>query len=1433
MKVWFFAKHTILLQPCLTVMSDWVKKYLMNAYRIGLDIGSTTAKMVVLDETGEEIVLDAYRRHQAKVKECLADFLGQLSEKLGSNAILSVSLTGSVGMGVAERCSLPFVQEVVAASNYLRKYYPMVSTMIDIGGEDAKMVFLSNGQPEDLRMNGNCAGGTGAFIDQMAILLGVSSDELGVLAEKSTRTYPIASRCGVFCKTDIQNLIARNVPREDIAASIFHAVSVQTIVTLAHGHDVTAPLLLCGGPLTFIPALRKAFSDYLHLPEHSFYLPEKANLVPAWGAALSEGSLAISVSELVRRLEKSCSVAEQRTEQALPPIFGNREEYEEWKLGMSHHAVAKTTLKPGRMEAVIGIDSGSTTTKIVVLDRKGRMLYSHYRDNNGHPVKAVEEGLQELLRCCHETGTELQVAASCSTGYGEDLIKAAFRMDAGIIETMAHYMAARHINQDVSFILDIGGQDMKAIFVENGVINRIEVNEACSSGCGSFISTFARSLNCTVEEFSEAACLAPEPCDLGTRCTVFMNSKVKQVLREGASMADIAAGLSYSVVKNCLYKVLRLKDTKSLGDNILVQGGTMRNDSIVRALERLTEKSVFRSDCPELMGALGCALYAEQITNQTSIPLQEMVEQADYTSKQLFCHGCENQCTVTRYRFGNDNVYFSGNRCEKVFNNKGEKAEKGLNAYEEKRKLLFDRESSLPHPFLTIGIPRCLNMYEEYPFWYTLFTGCNIRVLLSDLSDFAKYEQCAGKVMSDNICFPAKLVHSHIDNLLQQHADRIFMPFVLFERPDKQMQNSYNCPVVSGYSQVIRNVQAGTIPIDTPTISFKKRTALWEQCREYLLSIGVEESVAHAAFRLAEEEQKRFECEVAACNRHILEEARRKDKLIILLAGRPYHSDALVQHKVSEMIAALGACVLTDDLVRGESFPLSEVNYLSQWAFTNRIVKSAQWAAGQGDDVQYMQLTSFGCGPDAFLTDEVQALLKRSGKNLTLLKIDDVNNIGSLKLRVRSLLESLRIGLQKHRDTMNGVVSLPAYTSVQAKKKIIVPFFTPFISPLIPSLLALAGYDADNLPMSDAASCDWGLKFSNNEVCYPATLIVGDIVKAFRSGSYSPENTCVAITQTGGQCRASNYLSLIRKALVENGYTHTPVVSISLGSGIDNHQPGFKVNWLKLLPVALSAILYSDCIAKFYYASVIREKKSGEAVRLRDYYLELAQSAIRKNRPQDLYCFLSQAVDDFERICRREKHPKVGIVGEIFLKYHPFAQKYVTDWLVERQIEVAFPTLIDFFQQSFVNMKENKRSHLAYKYLPGFLIDKLHGLVQRQIDKVNAIGKKFYYFTPFDNIFEKAEQARPVISLNAQFGEGWLIPGEMATLASQGVTHIVSLQPFGCIANHIVEKGIENRIKSLYPGVNILSLDFDSSVSEVNITNRLLLFIDNLRNTGI
>ncbi len=1399
--------------------------------RIGVDVGSTTAKLVAIDNDGK-ILFSRYRRHNAKAAETVGGFLQDLKQVIGDTEV-AITMTGSVGMGFSERCSLPFVQEVVAAAKAIQANYPQVKSMIDIGGEDAKVVFFKDGKAADLRMNGNCAGGTGAFIDQMAVLLGADISELDKLALQAERIYPIASRCGVFCKTDIQNLVARNACREDIAASIFHAVAVQTVVTLAHGFDITPPLLFCGGPLTFIPALRKAFTDYLSITENDIIIPDNGALIPAMGAALACNEECCgerkALSKVISEIEDS-SAQLVKVQSGLHPIFSGQGDFDDWNKRISGFTIKRKPLKEGKNDVLLGIDSGSTTTKITVIDENKNLLFSYYDNNGGNPINAVEKGLVKLKEECTLRNAELNIIGSCSTGYGEDLIKAAFQLNSGIIETIAHYLSARNLDPDVSFILDIGGQDMKAIFVDNGVIDRMEINEACSSGCGSFIETFAKTLGYKPSDFSKAACGSSAPSDLGTRCTVFMNSKVKQALREGASINDIAAGLAYSVVKNCLYKVLKLKDASALGSHIVVQGGTMRNNAVVRALELLTGAEVRRCDIPELMGAFGCALYANSHRGE-ALSLDDILNKAVYTAKTLNCKGCHNQCLVTRYKFENGGTYFSGNKCERVFTNGGKGSRRGANPYTRKNELLFNRTDGQDSPRFSIGIPRVLNMYEEYPFWHTLFTACGIKVILSGNSEVKGYERCARMVMSDNICFPAKLVHSHIDDLIKKGADRIFMPFVIHEKNSNE-QNSYNCPVVTGYSAVVKSVQQSSVSIDSPAISFKNRKLLLKQCTEYLSGLGISAKTVKTAFEQAEKEMEKYDCEMAEYNKGILEEARKSGRMTILLAGRPYHSDPLIQHDAAEMIADLGVDVITDDIVRGSDIETNEVNFIAQWAYPNRILKAAAWCAQQGNDMQFVQMTSFGCGPDAFLTDEVRDLLMRHRKSLTLLKLDDISNIGSMKLRVRSLIESLKLkneesASRKKLQTEDKETSV--FDGKNSHKKILVPFFTPFISPLIPAIMHVAGYDVVNLPLSDGQSSEWGLRFANNEVCYPATLIVGDVVKAFKSGKYNPDDCAVAITQTGGQCRASNYVALIKKALSDAGYKDVPVISLTFGESLGNTQPGFKINWIKILPVALRAVLYSDCISKFYYASAVREKKKGMALRLKNKYLEKAAELIMKSQSSKLSVLLKKAAGEFNGICRDNDCPKVGVVGEIFLKFNPFSHKNVIEWLTDQGVEVVPPIITDFFVQAFVNKKVNIKTHIEDRKLSDFIYKLGYDIVKRQIAKANTIASEFKYFIPFGDIFAEAAEAHKIITLNAQFGEGWLLPGEIMSFAANGVRNVISLQPFGCIANHIVSKGIEKRIKHFYPDINILSLDFDSGVSDVNVTNRMLLFLDNLK----
>ena len=999
--------------------------------KIGLDLGSTTIKAVALDDAGNILFKD-YRRHNAKIAETLAEIVASIETDFG-NEMAAVAVTGSVGMGLAEKCGMGFVQEVVAVTKALKHNGQRPKTMIDIGGEDAKVVFFDDeGKAEDLKMNGNCSGGTGAFIDQMAVILNEDIEKLNELALRYVRIHPIAARCGVFCKTDIQNLVAKGVSKEDIAASIFHAVVIQTIVTLAHGREIKPPILLCGGPLSFIPALRNAFREYLKLQEEDVILPENPTLLPALGCAASlgaDGDKVFSVKCLKNKFISALSSGIDSSN-TLPRLFDSEDQIVYWRRGITSEAIRFKGLSAGYVEAYLGIDSGSTTTKVAVIDKDCNLLYKYYGPNSGKSVETVRLALEELEKQCAEVGTVLSIKGSCSTGYGEDLIKAAFGLDYGIVETMAHYIAAKKNAPNVSFILDIGGQDMKAMFIREGLINRVEINEACSSGCGSFIETFAKSTNCSVEEFSKMACRSQNPCDLGTRCTVFMNSKVKQVLREGYKIEDISAGLAYSVVRNCLHKVLKISDLSELGNNIVVQGGTMKNDAVVRALELSVKGKITRCAFPELMGAIGCAIYSFEAVQKDANSqvgdrmLSRFLMNCDHTTRTVNCKGCSNRCEVTAMKFADGKVYYSGNRCEKVFANAGDKGKIGANIWGYKYAKVFERgkEQSKKRPKARIGIPRVLNMYEDFPFWATLLEAAGFEVVLSGESSYGDFEKSAGLVMSDNICFPAKLVHSHINNLVAKGVDRILYPFVIHSR-ENGGQNSYNCPIVTAYPEVIRNVHDLEIPFDCDTFSMKDERLFRKQCIRYITGLGVTKTIANKAFNMASAAYFKYVHDIASKAKEICSDALNAGRTVILLAGRPYHADPLIQHKVPEMISALGIDVISDDIVRDDletARKLDGVNFLAQWSYTNRILQAALWCAEQGEIVQFVQMTSFGCGPDAFLTDAVRDILKKSGKTLTLLKLDDISNVGSMRLRVRSLVESLSQGNSSKLSAVRG-----------------------------------------------------------------------------------------------------------------------------------------------------------------------------------------------------------------------------------------------------------------------------------------------------------------------------------------------------------------------------------------------------------------------------
>lgn len=1404
----------------------------------GIDVGSTTAKIAILDSKNE-LIFSKYTRHHTKIHQTVIELFEEAQKTLG-NIELNIRITGSAGIGVSEKVGIPFVQEVVAAAEVVKQLYPEVKTLIDIGGEDSKMIFFYENKSPDIRMNGSCAGGTGAFIDQMASLLNVDVADFNELALGYSKIYPIASRCGVFAKTDVQNLISRKISKNDIAASVFHAVAIQAMNTLARGFDIVPDIMFAGGPFTFLPELRKTFIRDLRLSEEKVVQAHNAELLPAMGAALVEkNSLNISIKEFISKVRG----ADQNivVNNRLEPLFNSNDELVLWDSSRVGFKVPRKEIKDVTDDVFyLGIDSGSTTTKISLINNNKELLYSFYSNSKGNPVETVKKGLEELKEQFDRQGKRLNIARTAVVGYGEDLIKSAYNLDEGIVETIAHFTAAKHFNKDVSFIMDIGGQDMKAIFVDNGTVNRIELNEACSAGCGSFIETFGSSLGYRVDDFAQIACKAKSPANLGTRCTVFMNSKVKQSLRENATVGDIAAGLSVSVIKNALYKVLKLKDIQELGEHIVVQGGAFRNPSIQRALEMHTGKKVICSDIPEQMGAYGAAIYAlekRKLSNEETsfIGIDNLDLVDDYKTKNIQCKGCENNCRITKFTFWDKNDFFSGNKCEKFFFNKGDDYKKGINIVDIKYDLLFSRETKTnKNPLFTIGLPRVLNIYENFPFWNTFFNSCGINVELSDASTMDLFEQGLGTVMSDSICFPAKIVHGHIANLKDKNIDRIFYPMIIYEKNEfAESDESFNCPLVSSYADVIKSsinpAKNYNIPFDQPTFNFNDVQLVKKACVQYLKQFGVKKSTVNKAVDKALEIQDQFKENLRQKGAEVISQAQKENRFLVVLAGRPYHTDPLINQKTPNALSDLGVDVLTEDALPLDDTSFSDLQIISQWSYTNRIYQAAKWVANKNQRVQFIQINSFGCGPDAIVIDECTEILKAKGKALTLIRVDEITSTGSVRLRLRSMIESVKLMDLKQNLQEKERLNTPEFKNEDKNRLIIAPYFAYIYAEMFPPIFELAGYKMINLPAPNNESVKYGLKYANNEICFPATVVVGDVIKALESGEYNTDEIAVAITQTGGQCRASTYLSLIKKGMISAGYKDVPVISLGTAGKTINPQEGFDIKWKKVLPIVFMAILYSDSLSQMYHAALAREKEKGASKKLTDQYLQEVVPLIASNDIKGVFNKLAEAVNAFNNLdLKDDKMPTIGIVGEIYIKYNSFGHQFIVDWLIQQGVEVIIPPSLDFFIQEFVNYEVNKKLNLRKGKLGDIFIHFLERKARRYIKKAEAINSKFKYYRPFHDIREVARKASQIVDLSAQFGEGWLIPAEIAAFAEEGINNVVSLQPFGCIANHVVSKGVEKRIKDLFPEMNLLFLDFDADTSEVNVINRLHFMVENV-----
>lgn len=1499
--------------------------------RMGIDVGSTTVKVVVLD-TADGVIYSEYERHRADIKSTIIAVVSRALDAVekvcpaGRNQPVSVKVTGSGGLSVSQWLSIPFIQEVIAGTTAVRKLIPETDVAIELGGEDAKITYFTGGVEQ--RMNGTCAGGTGAFIDQMAALLETDAPGLNELARGSTTIYPIAARCGVFAKTDIQPLINEGARREDIAASIFQAVVNQTISGLACGKPIRGNVAFLGGPLHFLDQLRERFIKTLKLEGDAIIVPDDSQLFVAAGAAFSAekglGCLTDSTDtetaeetpdsvpgKVFSRIRKiagtdssentvsgSSSVrfvtvgqlrdslaglvdAEMTEVQRLEPLFRNEAELEEFRERHGREKAAAAPLSEAHGPVFLGLDAGSTTTKAVLIDTEGRILWRFYDVNAGNPVQLAVRVLKDMYKQLPE---DVYIARTVSTGYGEALFQAALGADAGEVETIAHYRAADFFVPGVEFLLDIGGQDMKCLRMKDGAITGIQLNEACSSGCGSFLENFARSLGLDVREFSKKALLAEHPIDLGSRCTVFMNSRVKQAQKEGATVADISAGLSYSVIKNALFKVIKLRKASDIGKKVVVQGGTFNNDAVLRAFEKVAGVNVFRPDVAGLMGAYGAAIIAKdqwealpddvRQTAKTGLATPAQLEKFTVDLELRRCGKCQNNCllTINTFSAGEEKRRFiTGNRCERgaetampagtgdapdkavVTVDAGNATKNAVNAsscasasstekqpvpnmftWKYKRLFSYKPLPAKDAPRGDVGIPRVLNMYENYPLWFTIFTELGFRVRLSPRSSRAVYEKGIETIPSESVCYPGKITHGHIQSLLDDGVKFIFYPCAPYEQQeDAGAGNHYNCPIVTSYPEVLRNNidalrQDKDITFMNPFLPIydKKRLAdrLYEEMgKKFSITRGEMEHAVEAGWA----EQEKFRDEVHAKGEEILEEIITRDVPGVVLSGRPYHLDPEINHGIPEMISSLGIAVLTEDCIAQFGAVERPVRVVDQWVYHNRLYRAASFVSRM-PNLELIQLTSFGCGLDAVTADQVEEILSARNRMYTLIKIDEGSNLGAVRIRIRSLIAAVK-DRERNRSQKPAVRSAAYERQVFEKEMkythtILCPQMSPIHFRLIQAAFRYSGYNFVVLPDADARAIDVGLQYVNNDACYPSILVVGQLISALKSGKYDLEHTSLVITQTGGGCRATNYIGFIRRALADAGFEKIPVISLS-AQGFEKN-PGFKIT-PALLHRALMALMEGDLLMRVLYRTRPYEANPGEANALYEKWNGRAQKQLQSVSWAGYHKIIHGIIRDFDALPLKDvKKPRVGVVGEILVKFHPTANNDIVGTIEREGAESVVPDLADFLFYSFSTgiFRHKKLAFPKKTERNAFIFVWGLEIYRRYLKKELRKSRRFEAPSV---IYKLMKGVDDIVQLGNITGEGWFLTAEMVELINEGVPSIACVQPFACLPNHVTGKGMIKELRRRYPEANISAIDYDPGSSEVNQLNRLKLLLSN------
>ena len=1396
--------------------------------KLGIDIGSTTVKVSIIEDGGKLLFAD-YKRHFANIQETLADLLREGEEKLGALTVEPV-ITGSGGLTLSKHLGIPFVQEVVAVATSLKDYAPQTDVAIELGGEDAKIIYFTGGI--DQRMNGICAGGTGSFIDQMASLLQTDASGLNEYAKNYKAIYPIAARCGVFAKTDIQPLINEGATKEDLSASIFQAVVNQTISGLACGKPIRGNVAFLGGPLHFLPELRAAFIRTLNLGPDQVIAPDHSHLFAAIGVAMnSDPKTTASLHDLIERL--SHGIKMDFEVKRMEPLFTDEADYEDFKTRHASHDVKKGDLATYEGNCYLGIDAGSTTTKVALVGEDGSLLYRFYSNNNGSPLATAIRAMQEI----HDQLPEkAQIAYSCSTGYGEALLKSALMLDEGEVETISHYYAAAAFEPDVDCILDIGGQDMKCIKIKDGTVDSVQLNEACSSGCGSFIETFAKSLNYSVQDFAKEALFAKNPTDLGTRCTVFMNSNVKQAQKEGASVADISAGLAYSVIKNALFKVIKITNASDLGKHVVVQGGTFYNDAVLRSFEKISGCEAVRPDIAGIMGAYGAALIARErydaSKTTTMLPIDKILS-LTYKTTMARCQGCTNHCVLTINRFDGGRQFVTGNRCERGLG--GNKQKKDIpNLFDYKYHRMFDYEPLTADlaPRGTVGIPRVLNMYENYPFWAVFFKELGYRTVLSPKSTRQIYELGIESIPSESECYPAKLAHGHIEWLIRQGLTYIFYPCVPYERNETpEAGNHYNCPMVTSYAENIKNnVESLTdhkVHFRNPFMAFTNEEILTKRLvEEFTKDQAIPEKEIRAAAHKAWQELIASRQDMEKKGEEVIAWLKETGHHGIVLAGRPYHVDPEINHGIPELITSYGFAVLTEDSVSHLGRVDRPLIVTDQWMYHSRLYEAASYVKTQ-PNLDLIQLNSFGCGLDAVTTDQVNDILTRSGKIYTLLKIDEVNNLGAARIRVRSLIAAIRVREMRHyhKPIVSSAYSRVYFTKEMKKNyTILCPQMSPIHFDLIEPAVRSCGYNLEVLQNSDRTAIDTGLKYVNNDACYPSLIVVGQIMDALLSGKYDLEHTAVIMSQTGGGCRASNYIGFIRRALERAGMPQIPVISLN-ANGMETN-PGFKIT-LPLLTKAMQAVVYGDLFMRVLYATRPYEAKAGSANALHEKWKAICIKSLQKHSLSmaEFNRNIRGIIHDFDELPRRDvQKPRVGIVGEILVKFSPLANNHVVELLEAEGAEAVMPDLLDFLLYCFYN-SNFKADNLGGKRSTAHLCNMGISLLEYFRRTCRRELERSTHFLPPARIQDLASMAKHYVSLGNQTGEGWFLTGEMLELIHSGTTNIICTQPFGCLPNHIVGKGVIKGLRASHPEANIIAVDYDPGASEVNQLNRIKLML--------